>query len=295
MAQGHLVGMGGFHLYGADDKPLHPLQRGSVMRLIRDEKIELPTESEIRNMGKSNLLAKIIVLIQAGWFGINCIARASQTLSITKLELLTITYVMTHACTYFTWWDKPQTVKRPIRVSIKKVGNVPPTKRTTTKFDFILKSLVLVYSAREDHIDLRKCKQVPLCYSGHAKSEYVVISLGLAIFLAAISAGIYCIAWSYPTQSLTELVLWRLAASPLAAGLLSIIAAFSAGTCIFPLLKNEKEFEPYLQVTWFFFLLVAIFFILSRVVLLALAFMDLGALSYSAHQNVYWTTFLPHL
>lgn len=287
--------MGGIHLYESDNKPLHPLSRSLVMKMVQDQTIELPTDAEIRGMSKSNPLAKAIVLVQVGWFAIDCITRVSQSFSMTKLEIATITYIMTHAFTYIAWWDKPQGVKRPIRVTIGQVGRPAPSTVEVKKFYWLLKALVFLYGTREDYIDLTKRRQVPLCYSGHPAGNWPFASASIAILVAALSEGIYCIAWSYPTSSFTELVLWRIASLPLAAALLSVIAAFSAGGCIYPMLNDEKRYEPYFRVLEFCYFLVTIFFIISRPVLLALALMDLRALSDSTAQAVYWTTLLPHL
>ena len=73
--------MGGFHLFKhsseeksgtqsipqEDDYPLHPLLASDLMH---DDiySFAMPTEAEIKDRGKSNLLAKSLVLLQTSWF-----------------------------------------------------------------------------------------------------------------------------------------------------------------------------------------------------------------------------------
>ena len=124
--------MGGFHLFERrseetsnddrsksreDDKPLYPLQARDLVQCDRySESFIMPTEAEIRDKGKSDWLAKSLVLLQTSWFVMQCIARAIDHLPVTHLEIVTLAYAAMNFVIYIFWWNKPHNVNRPVRV-----------------------------------------------------------------------------------------------------------------------------------------------------------------------------------
>ena len=120
--------MGGFHLFrrpagepgkkvnslvpNENDTPLHPL---SIDLLVKGEfEFTMPTEKEISDRGKSNWLAKALVLVQTTWFIMQCIARGVRHLPVTELEIVTLAYATMSFGIYLFWWDKPLNVGCPI-------------------------------------------------------------------------------------------------------------------------------------------------------------------------------------
>ena len=132
--------MGGFHLFkrsskdesGAqsisqeDDYPLHPLL---VEDLVHDDiyTFTMPTEAEIKDRGKSDWLAKSLVLLQTWWFIIQCIACGIKHLPVTHLEILTLAYAAINFVIYVFWWNKPLNVNQPVRV-LQKSGESEPSR-----------------------------------------------------------------------------------------------------------------------------------------------------------------------
>ena len=127
MTHGFFMIMGGFHLFQRsaketsndrsilqDDQPLHPLQETDLRNCDGYESFILPTEEEIRDRGKSNWLAKSLVLLQTSWFVMQCIVRAIEHLPITHLEIVTLAYAAMNFVIYIFWWNKPLNVNRPI-------------------------------------------------------------------------------------------------------------------------------------------------------------------------------------
>ena len=94
MAHGFFIIMGGLHLFKhnseekcdaqsispEDDDPLHPLLAED---LIRDSiySFTMLTEAEIKDKGKSDWLAKSLVLLQTSWFVMQCTDRKSTRLN----------------------------------------------------------------------------------------------------------------------------------------------------------------------------------------------------------------------
>ena len=76
----------------------------------------MPTEAEIRDKGKSDWLAKSLVLLQTSWFVTQCIARAIEHIPVTHLEIITLAYAAMNFIIYIFWWNKPLNINRPVRV-----------------------------------------------------------------------------------------------------------------------------------------------------------------------------------
>ena len=119
--------MGGFHLFKRgseetsnndqckseeDDEPLHPLMASNLSHY--SESFMMPTEVEIKDRGKSDWLAKSLVLLQTLWFIMQCIARGIKHLPITHLEIVTLAYAAMNFVIYVLWWNKPLNVNRPV-------------------------------------------------------------------------------------------------------------------------------------------------------------------------------------
>ena len=132
MAHGFFVIMGGFHLFGrnseeinngdrgispGDGKPLHPLKASDLRKCDGySESFIMLTEAEIMDKGKSDWVAKSLVLLQTSWFVMQCIARAMRHLPVTHLEIITLAYAAMNFVIFILWWKKPRNVHRPIRV-----------------------------------------------------------------------------------------------------------------------------------------------------------------------------------
>ena len=137
---GFFIIMGGFHLFKRsseeksgtqsisqeDDYSLHPLL---VEDLVHDDiyTFTMPTEAEIKDRGKSDWLAKSVVLLQTSWFVIQCIARGIEHLPVTHLEIVTLAYAAMNFVIYVFWWNKPLNINRPVRV-FRKLGESEPSE-----------------------------------------------------------------------------------------------------------------------------------------------------------------------
>ena len=74
---------------------------------------DLP-ESAIVDKSKANSFTKLVTCAQALWFGVQCVTRSAQGLSISLLEINTAVHAMCTLLVYFLfWWDKPLDVEDP--------------------------------------------------------------------------------------------------------------------------------------------------------------------------------------
>ncbi|KAL0569005.1 hypothetical protein V5O48_012966 [Marasmius crinis-equi] len=76
------------------------------------------SEAEIKaNLSHGDAFAKLSALLSTEWFLVQVIARGVQGLVITELEVVTLSFTVLNIAAYVTWWDKPQRVRFPVRVT----------------------------------------------------------------------------------------------------------------------------------------------------------------------------------
>ncbi|PVF91971.1 hypothetical protein CPB86DRAFT_770037 [Serendipita vermifera] len=326
-AHGFFVSMGGFHAFVREevdgellahefDKPYYPLHRKEVMKMYRDRQLDLPLESEIQDRGKTDWLAKTIVMLQTSWFIIQCIARRAAHLPLSELEIVTLAYTTMNVGIYAAWWDKPRNVDRPIRVYIpRSVAHERENKAVQKQKEIgiwanFLENLdhyILPGSTEEDG-DLAGYISVPTFYAGSPNDPN---DMGVAIVVSAavgtVFGAIHCIAWSYPFPSHAEQVLWRLSSI----GIIGVPALIViAGLTGFMVEGIEERFH---RTSWLYLvakvikyvigfplvvilvLLGPLLYVVSRVMTLVLAFKTLASLPADAFHTIPWTKWIPHI
>lgn len=72
---------------------------------------------EVADKGKSDMLAKLLVCIQAVWMVVNCISRKIAGLPLTLLELNVVMHVLCALTVYVCWWEKPHDAGRATTIS----------------------------------------------------------------------------------------------------------------------------------------------------------------------------------
>ena len=312
MTHGFFITMGGFHVFERssegtsnddrsisqdDDKPLHPLEESDLQKCDGYESFIMPTEAEIQDRGKSDWLAKSLVLLQTSWFVAQCIARAIEHLPVTHLEIVTLAYAAMNFVIYIFWWNKPLNVNRPIRVFRKSEPretqprvNKPVRKLTWKTVGKGLKTILTLIVAGEEDVNLSREDRVPRFWADNTGNEQIaadVIVLGVGICFGAI----HCIAWlfSFPTD--VELLIWRISS-----------VAITAVPIYLPLMlilgdrMEDMDFKKSGNTIFYFGALSgSILYIIVRAVTLVLAFTSLRGLPPGAYETVHWTTFIPHV
>ncbi|PVG00176.1 hypothetical protein CPB86DRAFT_871960 [Serendipita vermifera] len=327
-AHGFFVSMGGFHAFVREevdgeplahefDEPYYPLHRKEVMQMYHDGQLDLPLEEEIQDKGKTDWLAKTIVMLQTGWFIIQCIARRAAHLPLSELEIVTLAYTIMNVGIYAAWWDKPRNVDRPIRVYIpredaekKKSEGLRQQEEKDIVENFvnnIIKSIGPGLNHREDE-DLAGYTSVPTFYVGSPNDEDDMrASIIVSAAVGTVFGAIHCIAWSYPFPSHTEQLLWRL----------SSIAIIGVPALLFITMltgiTNERIEQRFYRSRWvslvpkaikyivllplyfILFLLGPLLYVVSRVVTFVLAFKTLASLPADAFHTIPWTKWIPHI
>ncbi|KIM24398.1 hypothetical protein M408DRAFT_75968 [Serendipita vermifera MAFF 305830] len=330
---GHFMIMGGFHLFRLpadapsvpiplkssklsafsvstghhsrrDEVPVCPLQFTDVPVDILE--ILAPTETELKDRGKSDALTKIIVLFQTLWFVIQCIARGTQHLPLTELEVVTLAYAALNLFIYVFWWDKPQNVECPIRVyktstaSHKESGEKAKEwgEGWASRWSWML--IEYTTGAQDSYVTISEQRSIPMFWSGRSGNDLQGIAgVGTSLLGSAFGA-IHCIAWSSEYPSRSELLLWRVSCIAMIVVpfmVLIVCAATITGE------NEEKGWSGWIKFTMGIMAIICIFllilsawlYIASRIATLVIAFTTLRSLPPAAFTTVNWTTFIPHI
>ena len=329
MTHGFFIIMGGFHLFEhgsketsnddnfilhEDDTPLHPLaahdlynkpnsSRPTIRTDIDFSSFRVPTEADIKDKGKSDWLAKSVVLLQTSWFVMQCIARAIKHLPVTHLEIVTLAYAAMNFVIYIFWWNKPLNVNQPVRV-FKKSGSretqppvnelipeIRPIRKLTWKAvgeDLEMISTLIVGGQEDENIDLSHEDRVPRFWSDTTNDDVIiahVIMLGVGVCFGAI----HCIAWHFSFPTHTELLIWRISSVAITALPIYIPLVIVFGGLLGVTIDTENVYVTVV------YLSAGLLYILARAVTLISAFTSLRDLPPGAYETIHWTTFIPHV
>ena len=313
---GFFMIMGGFHLFERspketgkdnrnisqeDDKPLHPLQADDLEDCDVYESFIMPTKAEIQDKGKSDWLAKSLVLLQTSWFIMQCIARAREHLPVTHLEIVTVAYAAMNFVIYLFWWNKPLNVNRPVRVFRKSDPNTAtdddqPRRSRPIEWKLTLKVIgeslktlfQLIVAGEGEKVDMSRKDRVPMFWADDRRGEYFLIADGIVLGVGVCFGAIHCIAWHFSFPTPTELLMWRISSVAITAVPIYIPLMFFLG-----ILLRIMEFGD--AVLYFGPISGGILYIIARAITLVLAFTSLRDLPPGAYQTVHWTTFIPHV
>ena len=308
--------MGGFHLFkcsseetsndnrciSEDDEPLHPLMASELSHY--SESFTMPTEAEIKDRGKSDWLAKSLVVLQTSWFVMQCVARGIKHLPVTHLEIVTLAYAAMNFVIYVFWWNKPLNVNRPVRV-FRRSGESEPSEmqpqsisearksRRESVIDGLQTILLFIASAQDDDVNLSHADRVPMFWANSSDNNAMIadlVVLGVGICFGAI----HCIAWHFSFPTHVELFMWRVSSVAITVIPTLIPLMFSLGISLL-----NMDFNTTGGIIGFIdgisILSAGILYIVARAVTLVLAFTSLRELPPGAFDAVHWTTFIPHV
>ncbi|KAK7416431.1 Squalene epoxidase [Neonectria punicea] len=201
--------------------PPFPINATSVYYLVRTNRIAMPdiTRNQIWDRSKADRFAKGLAFLQAGWLLLQIVARASQSLSITPLEVFTAAFIVPTLATTYFWSSKPQNVAEPnvIRVDwtiadlLLSAGDAAKEPYVDTPMDFIDKPVwdgwcrfpsLLHFGG----LETRPLQRIPNDYSPPPPTgkEATIVWV-----VSVVHAVIHLVSWSFPFPTQTEEVVWR--------------------------------------------------------------------------------------
>ena len=327
---GFFIIMGGFHLFEHrpiktsngdefklhdDDAPLRPLAARdlygddtyqSIRADIDFTSFMVPTEEEIKDKGKSDWLAKSLVLLQTSWFVVQCISRAKEHLPITHLEIVTLAYAAMNFVIYIFWWSKPLNVNRPVRVFRKSEPSATQQKvisRETRRsrvweltWETIGNGFETIYTfiagGQDDDVDLSGEDKVPIFWAdNNSNGEEVVFADLIMLGVGVCYGAIHCIAWGFSFPTHAELLMWRISSVAITA-----VPVYITSGLLLGVLLAVMDFEIFSKTITFFFSVSGVtLYILARAITLVLVFTSLRDLPPGAYETVHWTAFIPHV
>ncbi|KAF1926189.1 uncharacterized protein M421DRAFT_68169 [Didymella exigua CBS 183.55] len=298
LSQCYFAVMGGIVIetgaYIADEPHLSITAEG-VRLLSFLDKLPKINNGEVRDKSKADDLAKFLVVLQAGWMIIQCIARVAQDLPVTLLEVNTIGHVVCAFALYMLWWRKPLDIKDPHKI----VGEHGLDKHIALMYMcspkvFFTWSTLGIFVGEPIYIADRVPNFPGFSYLGSVNVQRDILKTVVA-FAGAAYGGLHLSAWNdyFPTQA--ERIMWI--ASACATGLTGLVLAlfFLATNKLQQLeaaenrMRNNKRFKAFLKGV-----LVPLF-VAARVFIVVEAFICLRRQPEAIYKTPEWSNYIPHL
>ncbi|KAK0475637.1 hypothetical protein EDD18DRAFT_1298165 [Armillaria luteobubalina] len=273
----------------------------------------------IEDRSKGDALSKTVSILQLSWFIVQCIARALQNLPITLLEMSALAFAGLSIIMYSLWWYKPFNVKYQISLD---GSEWPETNHPKESAFPVPRSWV----ERAQNIFVWVLIWIPgitlglavdeFCghefyrfYSG--TSEEATKQLWTMVCAGSLFGVIHCVAWSFSFPSHAEMVLWRFSMTAVVAGLV-IGSNGMLFMALVHLINPEWEWKlmilfnapwkktrPWVKILRIISVPMTVVgitsYIVARIVLIILAFLQLHSLPLDTFCTVQWTTYIPHI
>ncbi|THU75991.1 hypothetical protein K435DRAFT_974620 [Dendrothele bispora CBS 962.96] len=288
--------------------------------LIQHKYIDI-TKDEITAKSKADFLTKFIAVGQTTWFILQCIARRTEGLVITDLEIVTLAFALLNIATYVLWWNKPQRVRYPVKIDYcrshaKSEVNVKEDKSIKRRVedgwesftgwidDFSIIGRLFVFLIVLPLSPITLSLSLISIYGFNLSSGKGSYQTGLksdpfslyptvsSLFL--VFSGIHCTPWNSTFPTHTEQILWRVSAVTVTAFPLVWFPLFGVNPTHHHTSEAVQNLIAWLIIIIILFLL-PLAYIWARITLIVIAFMELRALPPSAYQTVDWARFIPHI
>ncbi len=269
------------------------------------KKLEEVSAETIEDKSKGDALSKMFSILQISWFIVQCITRAIQHLPITLLEVTALAFAGLSIITYCLWWNKPLNIKYHISLDGSESRTFRLTQETTsTGFWGVLFGIANIIMGESD--DERGYDGIghgavrfSSCGGGKKSTRFAIL-----VGVGSLFGAFHCAAWSFSFASHTEMVLWRF--SSLAMLIVVFIAAFFPVMAVWAfqgldsmepqtITHSETEYKVWDAFYYFVLVVIVLAYIVARIMLIILAFMQLRSLPPLAFHTVQWTTYMPHI
>ena len=326
MRHAFFADMGGF-LLQTPEFPAFPIDGQQLLYLVGRKHLRYPDidEEAIRDKNKADGFARIVTLIQIGWFTIQCIARAIQHLALSTFELSTLAFIFCSLNIMFFWLHKPLDVEVPIvlhtntRIAdiLLGAGDHARNPYKSTPLDFLnppeRRTSIIALCKFGLGVLFKFDKETgerPVKTFVNSRTTphrgITVREMLYGVLVELIYFGIHLAAWNFTFPTRTEQILWRVASLQLLGVLLFYLLIITLGTyfyreiarILFGGVSNSMLGVAALAPKWLLFVAyypVIIAYGSARTYVLLEAFVSLRAFPLSVYASIDWADFIPHL
>jgi len=291
------------------------------------------SKADIEDKSKGDAISKGLVLLQTTWFVVQFIARGVQGLPVLGLELVTVAFATLNLIIYLLWWDKPQNVKRGVRVYKKRkteeevddgdaeeivgfwvalcnsLSHLPtkivrgPVPKKFKDSPWLIRVLMWplfkpmdTIFPEDDTDDIVLLKRVNTFYPHQWNWSLGYLSSAEAAVSATIVGFVYWPGWSYDFPSSLEQMLWRVAFIAMTGVPIILLLALGLRFSMNKFLNLNLLDSFCMRMIW---ILLLLFFLLGRLTVFVIPCLGLttGAESLppSLFYNIHWSSFIPHI
>ncbi|KAJ7727085.1 hypothetical protein B0H16DRAFT_1697845 [Mycena metata] len=248
--------------------------------------------ADIEDKSKGDTLSKGVAIAQGLWFVTQCLARASQHLPLTELEVATLAFAVLSVVIRLLWLHKPLDVQQPIVVAKSEVDIDQLQEEDITRMNNSLGAKLngVIFGNYAMYSSLSSTS-VPSFYSIEIDTEgtYDLASIGGVIGAGTIFGSIHCAAWNALFPSMAEMWIWRISSVFIAA----YPALFTLFTVAIGPWANDNDIATAFLVS--FMVVGSVVYPIFRLFLIILSFTTLRSLPPSAFVDVNWSNYIPHL
>ncbi|KAH7364748.1 hypothetical protein BKA65DRAFT_144057 [Rhexocercosporidium sp. MPI-PUGE-AT-0058] len=222
--------MGGFFLEAPDLSRPIPLDTEQIFYLVKNDYIDYPilSKEDIADKNKADGLARILAIFQALWFVTSTIARPIQDLSMTTLELTTISFVIVMFATSYCWLHKPSDISRPVILHCKVLmADIRRNEQlydsedyVSTPLDFVNHNHYAMGLIWEYYTGLLQAMSIPLFsrpirsrpHNRNRSDKFLRTELDseiFACFIILLFGSTFVCAWNFHFPTATERIIWR--------------------------------------------------------------------------------------
>ncbi|KIJ08170.1 hypothetical protein PAXINDRAFT_120512 [Paxillus involutus ATCC 200175] len=260
-----------------------------------------PTRKQINDRSKSDGLGNVILVLQLLWFVLQVIARGSNHIAITLLEIDTLALAVLSLPLFFFWYSKPMAAAYPHVFYWK---DVQKASSYVTRFflhvmqrsspdgasdgQTLLWEVISFQYWRNEiggkGLDVDDGNSLDVKLPPETTNDGMETCMVVMLIVWVIFGGLHLIAWDFQFPSQAERIIWCVASltlitSPCILSLCTVLEK-AVGRAVFP------------QNIWRY---LVSFGIVARLALLITMLASLRDLPASAYQTVSWTSYAPHL
>ena len=258
---------------------------------------ELST-ADLEDRSKGDIFVKGAAILQISWLVIQIIARASEGLAISLLEIMTLAFAACAITTYIFLWHKPQDVMTPTYIDAtniltrEQVIGLAARSPVSTLFvhEFWLHGVVIRDMADSVFpwtrgIPVRLPWQKDIFY---LNPVFIGIGFGGTLF-----GTIHFIAWNFDFPTPVERILWRLACCVLIS-----IPLLSTAMYFMTLHNARRDSETDTKTNALlrpFMTMCVVLYLLARLYLMTEVFRSLAYAPPSIFRDINWPSAIPHV